>query len=77
MTYMLKTGYSDTYGLARFSSHSHWRAGECQSCTLQCCNELLLGYHRLLLGYYGLFRVFMIYAIMGFCRTGAGCGLVS
>ena len=34
MTYMLKTGYFDIYGLARFFPHSHWRAGECQSCTL-------------------------------------------
>ena len=34
MTYMLKTGYLDIYGLARFFSCSHWRAGECQSCTL-------------------------------------------
>ena len=31
---MLKTKYFDIYGLTRFFSHSHWRAGECQSCTL-------------------------------------------
>ena len=31
-------GYLDIlYGLACFFSHSHWLAGECQSCTLYNC----------------------------------------